>query len=169
MNETNERPPGGRAALLILGTLSLAAILLVVWVVFAADSTTDTSDSPASTATTANGTTPNGTRPPVRPTPPTRPTPSSDETEQVARLLDETFVLATSENCREIFVEFEDLLFRSRDFSSEWGPDTSLTGAFVKFSPTEREAIFLTDEGIEVVFYGGEGAVFTADCPRYFN
>jgi hypothetical protein len=76
-------------------------------------------------------------------------------------------VEVTTGVCREIYVSFGDgYTFRSRDFPAEWGPETTIGGTF-RETGTEDEVIFVTEDGIEVAFFGGQGAAFTQDCPQY--
>lgn len=163
MDEAIEESDGvpSRRILIVWGALTLTVIVLIVAAVLA-------------TGTAQQG--PSGSMP-APPSPGTTGRPSTTapaerdeaDVEQEARLLAANFDLVTGENCREIYVTFENLSFRSRDFPSTWGPDTAVSGQFVQYAADDSEAIFVTREGVEVVFYGGKEALFTADCPLYVN
>jgi hypothetical protein len=70
----------------------------------------------------------------------------------------------TSEGCREIWLDWDDRTWRSREFPDAWGPGTTHTGEM-----TERGqdvAALVTDSG-QATFVAGE--VFTDDCPLYLD
>jgi hypothetical protein len=109
------------------------------------------------------------TAPQSPPTSTTAPTvaPSGPDAAAVERFLSQRFELTTDPACREISVTFEGLSFRSRDFPQSWGPGKAISGQFIAFTPESSTATFRTSDGDEVLFLGGEGAMFTTDCPLY--
>jgi len=71
-------------------------------------------------------------------------------------------------DCYEIYLTFDDALYRSRDFPTSWPPGSQHTGvATVVVPATASESGVVevaTDDGL-ATFTGGPGAVFTMDCP----